>query len=158
MSTSRASEEISGTSTSKESANSAITKVNQSSNHNIDLEKRLALQLSKITAKKSTPGGDAMASAGIAAGDKSSAGFDPAQKMRDYRSSRGTSAHCIDMAAAVVQAAVQEQQQQLTQQQLALAVQAVQNSNNGALVSFIQINFCFWDLNFYCTYLISMEV
>ena len=92
-----------------------------------------------------------MASAGNAAGDKSSAGFNPAQKMRDYRSSRGTSTHCIDMAAAVVQAAVQEQQQQLTQQQLALAVQAVQNSNNGALVSFIQINFCFWDLNFYCT-------
>ena len=142
MSTSRASEVNSGTSTSKESANSAITKVNQSSNHNIDLEKRLALQLSKITAKKSTPGGDAMASAGIAAGDKSSAGFNPAQKMRDCRS-RGTSAHCMDMAAAVVQAAVQEQQQQLTQQQLALAVQAVQNSNNGALVSFYSNQFLF---------------
>ena len=153
MSTSRASELNSGT--SKESA-ASITKVNQSSNHNIDLEKRLALQLSKITAKKSSPGAGGGMAVGIAL-DRNPAGLNPAQKMRDCRS-RGTSAHCMDMAAAVVQAAVQEQQQQLTQQQLALAVQAVQNSNNGALVSFIQINFCFWDLNFYCTYLISMEV
>ena len=138
MSTSRASELNSGT--SKESA-ASITKVNQSStNHNnIDLEKCLALQLSKITAKKSSPGGDV--SAGIAVVDRNPAGLNnPAQKMRDYRSSRGTSAHCMDMAAAVVQAAVQEQQQQLTQQQLALAVQAVQNSNNGALVSLTSIS------------------
>ena len=63
----------------------------------VDLEKRLAMHFSKITAKKSSP--------------------------------------VADMAAAVVQAAVQEQQQQLTQQHLALAVQAVQNSSNGVLVS-----------------------
>ena len=63
----------------------------------MDLEKRLAMHISKITAKKSSP--------------------------------------VADMAAAVVQAAVQEQQQQLTQQHLALAVQAVQNSSNGVLVS-----------------------
>ena len=130
MSTSRASELNSGT--SKESA-ASITKVNQPSNHNIDLEKRLALQLSKITAKKSSPGAGGGMAVGIAL-DRN-----PAQKMRDCRS-RGTSAHCMDMAAAVVQAAVQEQQQQLTQQQLALAVQAVQNSNNGALVSLTSIS------------------
>ena len=141
MSTSRASELNSGT--SKESAACSITKVNQSSNHNnIDLEKCLALQLSKITAKKSSPGagGGDVSAAGIAVVERNPAGLNPAQKMRDYRSSRGTSAHCMDMAAAVVQAAVQEQQQQLTQQQLALAVQAVQNSNNGALVSLASIS------------------
>lgn len=88
---------------------------------NNELEKRIAFEISRITAKKSAPSGSNLSLLNGASGSHSGGNVS-----LENESAVAT----MSSVAAAVKAAVQKQQltQQLTQQQLALAVQAAQNS------------------------------